>query len=402
MRFPRLGTSSLVVAAFVGPGTVLTCASAGAGYGYALAWVLLFSVASAFILQSLTAGTGILAQQGLGEVFREATTQPVARFALFGLVVVGLWVGCAAFETGNLIGAAAGIQTALGLEGSRTGLTVAITLAAAAVLLLKLRALTRVFQLFVAAMGLLFVLTLIAVPVDGGAVVQGLLVPTVPPGSLLNVVALIGTTIVTYNLFLHAAASKRYWAGENPQQAWRRELAGMALFLPLGGLISLAILVAGASLAGTGAGASEVADFARLLEPTAGPAARLLFGLGLFAAGITSAITAPLAAAAGITELFGWPQDERDGRFRAVWGSVLLAGLVFGLVDVSPLAAIVAAQAANGILLPVVAGLMLVVAIRQQRVTLPRWYYAAGAVVTLICAGLGGRTLYLLWTRFAP
>ena len=400
MRFPRLGTSSLIVAAFVGPGTVLTCASAGVGYGYALAWVLLFSVASAFILQSLTAGTGILAQQGLGEVFREATTRPVAKFALFGLVIIGLWVGCAAFETGNLIGAAAGIQTALGLEGSRTWLTLAITLAAVLMLMLKLRALTRVLQFFVVAMGLLFVLTVIAVPVDGGAVMHGLLVPTVPPGSLLNVVALIGTTIVTYNLFLHASASKRYWAGENPQQAWRRELTGMALFLPLGGLISLAILIAGASLAGTGTGANEVADYARLLEPTAGPAARYLFGLGLFAAGITSAITAPLAAAAGITELFGWTDDKLDWRFRAVWGSVLLTGLVFGLLNVSPLVAIVAAQAANGILLPVVAGLMLIVVIRQQRVTLPGWYYIAGAVVTLICAGLGGRTLWLLWTRF--
>ena len=57
----RLGTSSIVVAAFVGPGTVLTCASAGVQFGYSLGWVLIFSTLAVFVLQSFTAGTGILA-----------------------------------------------------------------------------------------------------------------------------------------------------------------------------------------------------------------------------------------------------------------------------------------------------------------------------------------------------
>ena len=59
-----LGTSSVVVAAFVGPGTVLTCASAGVKFGYQLAWVLLFATAAVFVLQSFTASTGTLARQG--------------------------------------------------------------------------------------------------------------------------------------------------------------------------------------------------------------------------------------------------------------------------------------------------------------------------------------------------
>ena len=394
----RLGTSSIVVAAFVGPGTVLTCASAGANYGYALAWVLLFSVAGAFVLQSLTAGTGILAQQGLGEVFRRATTHPVGRALVFGLIVIGLWVGCAAFEAGNLIGAITGMQTAFELDGSKTGLMLGLVLVAGLLLTLDIPALTLVFQILVAAMSLLFVATLAIVPVDWTAALRGLFIPSIPAGSLVNVVALIGTTIVTYNLFLHASASKQYWKGEPPQRAWRRELAGMGLFLPIGGLISLAILISGAALFGTDREANEVADFARLLEPVAGPAARYLFGLGLFAAGITSTVTAPLAAASGIRELFAWPEGRRDWRYRGVWGSVLLAGLVFGLVDVSPLAIIIAAQAANGMLLPFIAAFVLYLSFRQQTVALPRWYYALGALVTLVCA-LGGRTLWLVWTR---
>ncbi|ARA94315.1 hypothetical protein AWN76_014895 [Rhodothermaceae bacterium RA] len=395
----KLGTSSLVVAAFVGPGTVLTCASAGVRFGYELGWVLLFATAAAFVLQSLTAATGILARKGLGEALRETARTPVQRGVLFGLVVLGLWVGCAAFEMGNLIGAASGLHAVFEPELDLRWIVAGLGLVAGLLLLLEVQALIRALAGLVALMSLLFLATLVLAPVDWGAALAGLVVPRLPEGSLLTVVALIGTTIVTYNLFLHASAAKRYWATEPTQTAWRQELRGMALFIPLGGLISFAILAAGATLAGTGAEASRVADFAVLLEPVAGPAARYLFGAGLLAAGLTSAVTAPLAAASGIRELFGWPDRRDDPRARLVWASVLLTGLFFGLSGVSPLPAIIAAQAANGLLLPFIAAFVLLLAARRHPHALPRWYVLAGVLVTLICAALGLRTLWWVWTN---
>jgi len=398
----RLGTSSLVVAAFVGPGTVLTCAAAGVEFGYALGWVLLFATAATFVLQSFTANTGILARQGLGEALRSTLQAPWARRLAFGLVVLGLWVGTAAFETGNLIGAAAGITALFGEGVPRRAIIMVIAAAAAVMLLLDLRRIAQIFTVLVVAMSLLFVVGLVLAPVDWPAALQGLVVPSVPDGSLLTVVALLGTTIVTYNLFLHPSAAKAYWA-DTPDRsaAWRGELRGMALFLPIGGLVSFAILAAGATLFGQEAAADDVGAFAVLLEPVAGPAARFCFGLGLFAAGITSAMTAPLAAATGIREIFGWSDDPSDLRYRLVWGSVILTGLLFALGDWSPLAAIIAAQAANGVLLPAIAGFMLYLSVRQEVVYLPRWYYGVGVLVVLICAALGGRTLWWVWGQLA-
>lgn len=387
----RTGTSSLIVAAFVGPGTVLTCATAGVGFGYALGWVLLFATAAVFVLQSFTAGTGILAGKGLGEAIRDAADTPVRRGVMFTLVVLGLWVGCAAFETGNLVGAASGVQVVLGLEA---GAEVVMALLAGVLLLLNLRRLAQALGVLVGVMSLFFVATMVLAPVDWPAALRGLVVPRVPAGSLVTVVALLGTTIVTYNLFLHASAARVYWAGTPRQRAWRGELAGMAIFLPVGGLISFAILVAGATL--EGADVARVSALATLLEPAAGKAAHYLFGLGLFAAGITSAVTAPLAAAAGICELFGW-EDGR--RYRAVWGSVLVVGLFFSLAGLSPLRVIIAAQAANGVLLPFIAAFVLYLTYRQQAVRLPGWYLAAGVLVTLICAGFGARTLWWVWAQ---
>lgn len=394
----KLGTSSVIVAAFIGPGTVLTCASAGVNFGYELGWVLLFATVAVFVLQSFTAGTGILVGKGLGEAFRDQATSSLARIVTFGLVVLGLWIGCASFELGNLLGAASGLQAVLGWNVDTRWFVVGLGLMAGLLLILNIRRLTQVLAVLVGLMSLLFLVTLMIAPVDWGAAVKGLVVPTIPSGSLVTLMALIGTTIVTYNLFLHPSVAKHYWQdASDARAAWRHELKGMAVFLPLGGLISFAILASGATLSASGASINDVGSFATLLEPVAGSAARYFFGFGLLAAGLTSAVTAPLAAAAGIRELFGWPESLSDWRYRAVWASVLVAGMLFGLTGLSPLNMIIAAQAANGLLLPIIAGFVLYLTVRQQAVSLPRWYVALGMLITVFCAGLGVRTLLWVW-----
>ena len=387
----QLGTSSLVVAAFVGPGTVLTCATAGIDFGYALIWVLLFSVGATFVLQSFTAGAGILSGLGMGEALRRHTENSAARWIVIALVVLGLWAGTAAFETGNIAGAVAGMNSLIALPHSV--LVLLIGGIAAVILLLQLRVMTRILAGLVALMSAVFLVTAFLVPVDWDLALRGLVIPGIPEGGLVRTIALVGTTVVTYNLFLHGSAAKKYWSGTDTRTAWRRELTGMAIFLPLGGIISVAILLAGAALEVDTV--TSVAEIAAVLRPAAGPFAELLFGTGLFAAGITSAITAPLAAACGVREIFGWPDDTRHPGFRIVWISVLLTGMGFAFSGRNPLEMIIAAQAANGLLLPFIAGFVLFLATRQREVTLPRWYLGLGILVTLICAGLGVRTL--LW-----
>ena len=150
----------------------------------------------------------------------------------------------------------------------------------------------------------------------------------------------------------------------------------------------------------------KVGQFAELIEPVAGRSAKYLFGLGLLAAGLTSAITAPLAAAAGISELFSW---EKNGtRFKLVWLSVLLTAVLFSLSKAvwpetswSPLNMIIAAQAANGLLLPLIAAFMLYLAARQKSLRLPKWYAALGALVTVVCAGVGFKTLLWVWEQLS-
>ena len=395
----KLGTSSLTVAAFVGPGTVLTCATAGIDFGYALGWVLLFSVGATFVLQSFTAGAGIWSRLGMGEALRVYTERSPTRWIVSALVILGLWAGTAAFETGNIAGAVAGVSSLTSGLLPRSVLVLLIGLFAAAALSLQLQIVIKLLAGLVALMSAVFLVTVILAPVDWQAAIQGLMIPRIPDGSLVRTIALVGTTVVTYNLFLHGSAAKKYWAHEDPQFAWRRELTGMAIFLPLGGIISIAILLAGATLEVEAV--ESVAAIAPVIRPAAGPFAEILFGVGLFAAGITSAVTAPLAAACGVREIFGWPDDTKHLGFRVVWISVLLTGMVFALFGRNPLEIIIAAQAANGLLLPFIAVFVLFLAVRQKTITLPHWYLGLGILVTLICAGLGGRTLIWVWGQLS-
>ncbi len=393
----QLGTSSLVVAAFVGPGTVLTCATAGIDFGYTLGWVLLFSVCATFILQSFTAGAGILSRLGMGEALRNYTQDLPIRWVVIGVVVLGLWVGTAAFETGNIVGAVAGLSTLIAVPD---GILVCMVGGLAAVILhLGLRTATKILAGLVLLMSTVFIVTMFLVPLNWQEALQGLIIPRVPEGGLVRTIALVGTTVVTYNLFLHGSAAKTYWMGVDSQFAWRRELMGMAIFLPLGGIVSVAILFAGATLETGSVG--SVAAIAPIIRPAAGPFAEILFGVGLFAAGITSAVAAPLAAACGVREIFGWPDDPKYMGFRIVWISVLLTGVGFAFYGHNPLEIIIAAQAANGFMLPFIAGFVLLLATRQKEVRMPRWYLGLGICVTLICAVLGVRTLEWVWGQLS-
>jgi manganese transport protein len=201
-----------------------------------------------------------------------------------------------------------------------------------------------------------------------GDVWRGLAIPTIPEGSLVVVIGMIGTTIVPYNLFLHASAVLQRWPESVPiDEALRQSRRDTVVSIALGGLVTAAIVVTGAAVQ-AGSGVSTAADMAVQLAPLlGGSAARWLFAAGMFAAGLTSAITAPLAAAYATAGLFGLPPNLTDWRLRGVWLGVLAAGLGMALIwGRSPTEAILLAQVANGLLLPVVA-LFLLMAVNQRR-----------------------------------
>ena len=395
-RLRQLGPGLIVAAAFVGPGTVTTASVAGADFGFALLWALVFSVIAAIVLQEMSARLGVVSREGLGEALRTTFDNRAVQIGAIILVIAAITVGNAAFQTGNLIGAALGLEAVF---GGGTGLWAVIVAALAAALLAtgSYKAVERTLVWLVVLMGVVFIVTALIVTPDLADLLAGL-VPTIPSGSVLTVVALIGTTVVPYNLFLHASSVQDKWPEDVPtDRAVKEATFDSRLSIGIGGLVTLAILTtAAAALFGSGQGVEDAADMAGQLEPLLGPAAKFFFAFGLLAAGITSSVTAPLAAAYATAGAVGWRGDLSDPKFKAVWAVIILVGVTFAIIGSSPTQAIVFAQAANGLILPIVAVFLLVVMNRRDLLgdhVNSTGANIVGGIVVLIAIGLGIRSL---------
>jgi Mn2+/Fe2+ NRAMP family transporter len=238
-------------------------------------------------------------------------------------------------------------------------------------------------------MGLAFLVVAVQSSVSLTDAVGHALLPAFPENAALLVIGLVGTTVVPYNLFLASGISRG--------QDVREMRFGISLAVLIGGVISMAILLAGTQIAGE----FSFQALAAALRTGLGEGAGVLFAFGLFAAGASSAVTAPLAAAITGQSLLGGDDKRwsvKSVRFRLVWAMVLGVGLGFGLSEVKPIPAIIAAQAINGVLLPVVA-VFLWLAVNDRRLLPERFVnkgglnVAMGAVVA-VAAALG---LYNLW-----
>lgn len=342
---------SVIAAAFIGPGTVTTCASAGAAFGPALLWALTFSTLACVVLQEAAARLAVVSGASLGRALRSRRRGGVGATWMTATALTAILLGCAAYEAGNLLGAAAGL--ALAVDVPRPLAALALGLGAGALLWLgSTRAVVRVMSVLVAVMGVAFVVAAVGLGPDLAGLLRGALVPSIPNGAGLLVIGLVGTTVVPYNLFLGSGIAAGQRLGEMR--------FGLTVAIVLGGLISMAIVVVGGAVQGP-FGFAELADV--LAQRIGG--GRWLLAAGLFAAGFSSAITAPLAAAITARDLLAGADDatwhERSWRWRAAWGSLLAVGVGFAATGVRPVPAIILAQAANGVLLPVVAVFLLLV-----------------------------------------
>lgn len=348
--FKKIGPGVLVAAAFIGPGTVTICTLAGAEFGYALLWALFLSVLATITLQEMAGRLGLVTNTGLGTSIKNQITNKVVKRTILVIIMAAILIGNAAYEAGNISGGTLGLEALFGTEYS---IVYPMLIGALAFLLLFLgnyKFLEKVFVTLVLLMSLSFIMAAILVSPILIDLLKGLFIPKIPEGGLLTIIALVGTTVVPYNLFLHASLVNEKWTSPNDLKHMR---ADTVISIALGGLVSMAIVVAASSVQN---GQIESAlDLAKTLEPVYGTAARYFFGIGLFAAGVTSAITAPLAAAYVASNIFGWETSLKHKYFRLIWMVVLFMGILSLYFKIRPIEIIKFAQVANGLLLPVIA-----------------------------------------------
>lgn len=353
-RMKNMGPGAIVTAAVVGPGTVTSCGLAGYNFSFALAWALLFSVIAMAIMQRMTGKIGLVSGLGLSDAIRVAFQTSVWRIPLTVLIIIALFCGNCAYQAGNVVGAATGVSIVFG--DHRLIYCLLISAAALALVLSgSIKYISKVLTGIVFLMAIVFLITAIIVKPDMGALLAGLFSPSIPSGATLTAIALIGTTLVPYCLYLHAStcASKKAAAPDmDVDDALVDNTYDSVSNAILTLIISVSIMVVGCSLALRGETVTGVADLAGGLEPLAGAFAKGFFALGIFAAGISSATTAPLAATYVITGILGWSTDLKDKKFRIIAFVVFAIGCVVAILGGTPTNIITIAQAINGVALP--------------------------------------------------
>ena len=404
VKLPQIGPAFLVTAAFIGPGTVITASMTGANFGLSLVWALMFAMLATIVLQEMSARLGIITQQGLGENIRASIKHPLLRHFMVILVVSAIVIGNGAYQSGNISGASLGLVSVaeqLGVNIQNANVVFPLIIGTIAFFLLSTgsyKLIEKVLVLLVGLMSIAFMLTFLLTDPQWGELFTHIIAFDLPSGAMLTVVALIGTTVVPYNLFLHASTASEKWHTNEDLTNARKDLF---FSIPLGVLISIAIMSTAASaFFGKQINLQSAADLAPALQPLFGNNASVLLGIGLFSAGISSAITAPLAAAFALKGILDFKHDSQNTSldsigFKATWMVILIVGVLISSLGFKAVSIILFAQVANGILLPVIS-LFLVWMMNREILGAYKnnlWQNIAAAIVIIITLLLSGRSL---------
>lgn len=395
-KLRNLGPGALITAAFIGPGTVTTCIVAGISTGTELLWALTFATIATIILQDMAARVGIVTKLSLEQLIIKRVTNPTVKVVVIIMLLLAIVLGNTAYEAGNITGTILGINILTKGGSDMLSLVImASIIGLAAFYLLWMDSFARLQNILIGCvilMSLTFFISAYFVKPNFSDILLHSIKVKVPQGGFLTAASLIGTTIVPYNLFLHSYFAKSKW---NDAKDLSEARLDTIVSVALGGLISMSIMVVAASCVGKQVSIMQIAT---ILDSNVGSWSPVFIGLGLTAAGITSAITAPLAA--GIVAKGIFDKDDRPTNTqRWVWLMVIGFGVLFSSLGYSPIYLIKIAQVANAIVLPFAVGFLLYAAnskkymLSYKNTALSNF---AGTVVFLVATFLGTKALYLL------
>ena len=390
-----LGPAFVAAVAYVDPGNFATNFSAGAQFGYALAWVVVLANLMAMLVQYLSAKAGVATGRDLPELCRDHLPRALS---------LGLWAQAElvamATDLAEFVGAAIGLNLLFGLPLLPAGLITAVV--AFGVLAMEQRGYRR-FELAIAALlGLVFLGFVYDLAATGPspAGIAGGLVPSLGGGSrLLLIVGIIGATVMPHVVYLHSALTKSRTACRD--DAERRRLVrfqrlDVVIALGAAGLVNLAMLFVAASLAhrsgGLGGGDSIPAAHEQLGR-LAGGGAALAFAVALLASGLSSSSVGTYAGQVVMQGFLG----RRIPLFLRRGLTMLPALIVLG-AGLPPTASLVVSQVVLSFGIPF-ALVPLVLLTRRADIMGPlvnrRPTSAAAVAVTAVIVALNGYLLYL-------
>ena len=289
------GPGFLISVGYMDPGNWGTDLAGGSQFGYALLWVIFVSNLIAQFLQVLCARLGLVTGKDLAMCCRDYYSRPAA---------IMMWVLCEiaiiACDLAEVVGSAVALnllfKIPLELGVIITGLDVLLLLG---FMKFGFRKIEAIIITLIATIFFCFVFEISLAKPDWPAALHGTFIPSLPTGSLIIALGILGATVMPHNLYLHSSIVQTRKKGTEPgdlEQSIKFNTIDTIVALSLAFFVNAAILLLAASVFGkTGNIVSELSDGHKLLSSTLGGASATVFAVALLASGQSSTVTGTLA-----------------------------------------------------------------------------------------------------------
>ena len=385
-----IGPGLLVTVGFIDPGNWASNLAAGADYGYALLWMVTLSTVMLIVLQHNVAHLGIATGLCLSEAATVYLKPAVSRTVLGSAVLASISTSLA-----EILGGAIALQMLFGIP-VRIGALMVLIFVIVMLFTNSYRLIEKWIIAFVSIIGLSFIYELSLTTIDWPAAAWAWVTPTIPEGSMVIIMSVLGAVVMPHNLFLHSEIiQSRQWNLSDDaviKKQLRYEYADTILSMLIGWAINSAmILLAAATFFVSKTPVEELQQADSLLRPLLGSNATVIFAVALLFAGIASTITSGMAAGSIFAGIFKEPYDIKDSHSRLGVIISLVVAFLIVLVITNPFRGLIYSQMILSIQLPFTVFLQVYLTSSERVMgkyknsTFTKYLlYAIGGVVTLL------------------
>lgn len=380
-----IGPGLLVTVGFIDPGNWASNMAAGSQFGYSLLWVVTLSTIMLIILQHNAAHLGIATGQCLAEATTAHLSKPVSR-----LILASAYLATVATALAEVLGGAIALKMLVGLPIPVGSVVVAV---ASLVLLMSssYKRVERWIIAFVSLIGISFLLELALVRVDWAQSAVAWVTPSLPTGSLAIVMSVLGAVVMPHNLFLHSEViQSQHFEAQGDDVVHERlqhEFVDTLFSMGVGWAINSAMVILAATTFYThGIVVNDLAKAAATLSPILGTASTVIFAVALLFAGLSSSITAAMAAGTISAGMFGEEYDIHDRHSSIGVVACMVAATLVCLVVRDTFQGLVLSQALLSLQLPIT--VFLQVYLTSSERVMGRWKNSTATKVALVVIGV--------------
>ncbi|MDR1718776.1 MAG: Nramp family divalent metal transporter [Dysgonamonadaceae bacterium] len=350
--FKYLGPGLLVTVGFIDPGNWASNIAAGSDFGYSLLWMITLSTLMLIVLQHNVAHLGIVTGKCLSEAVTEYMPKKIGRSILGTAMAASVSTSLA-----EILGGAIALEMLFHIP-IKFGSCLVTVLIAYIIYSNSYPKIERWIIGFVSIIGFSFLYELWVAPVSWSEAARSWVTPTIPDGSILIIMSVLGAVVMPHNLFLHSEViqSRRWDLHDDAviKKQLKYEFGDTIFSMIIGWAINSAmIILAAATFFQNSLSASELQQAQSMLTPLLGKGAGLVFAVALLFAGIASSVTSGMAGGTIFAGIYGEPYDIRDKHSR--WGVVisLVCALLIIMFIQNPFQGLIYSQMLLSIQLPV-------------------------------------------------